>query len=178
MHVSVLYLHLGVQMIVYSFICLYTMYRQGGEAMKIRVEHGDYEENELILHCKELDDECLSLLALLRERSAKLVAFKEGETYMLNPNDICYAESVDGKTFLYTTDTVLESGQSLATLQERHEDAGLIRIGKSQLVNLHHVGMLKSLPNSRIEITLKNGERLIASRHYVQDLKEKLGLLE
>ena len=146
--------------------------------MKIRVEHGEYEENELVLHCRELDDECLSILALLRERSAKLVAFKEGETYMVNPGDICYAESVDGKTFLYTTDMVLESGQSLATLRERHESAGLIRIGKSQLVNLYHVGTLKSLPNSRIEITLKNNERLIASRHYVQNLKEKLGLLE
>ncbi|MDR0381981.1 MAG: LytTR family transcriptional regulator DNA-binding domain-containing protein [Oscillospiraceae bacterium] len=146
--------------------------------MKIRVEHGAYEENELVLHCKELDDECLSVLALLRERSAKLVAFKDGETHVLRPDDVCYAESVDGKTFLYTADTVLESGQSLAALQEKYEGLGFIRIGKSQLVNLYHVGSLKSLPNSRIEITLKNGERLVASRHYVQNLKEKLGLLE
>lgn len=42
--------------------------------MKIRVEHGEYEENELILRCKELDEECLSVLALLRERGAKLAA--------------------------------------------------------------------------------------------------------
>ncbi|MEA4992792.1 hypothetical protein SDC9_71349 [bioreactor metagenome] len=146
--------------------------------MKIRVEHGEYEENELILRCKELDEECLSVLALLRERGAKLAASKDGETHMLSPNDICYAETVDGKTFLYTPDVVLETGHSLAALQDKYEEAGFIRIGKSQLVNLCHAAKLRSLPNSRIELTLKNGERLIASRHYIQNLKEKLGLLE
>lgn len=146
--------------------------------MKIRVEHGGQEENELVLYCKELDEECLEVLALLRERGTKLAAFKDGETHMLKPSDIFYAEAVDGKTFLYTSDMVLESGHSLAALQEKHENTGFVRVGKSQLVNLFHVGKLKSLPNSRIEITLKNGEKLIASRHYVQNLKEKLGLLE
>ena len=146
--------------------------------MKIRVEYGDFAEAELILRCRELDNECLAILAMLRERDARVIAFMDGQTHMLEPRDICYAESVDGKTFLYTTTLVLESGQSLSALQERHEGGGLIRIGKSQLVNLRHVAALKSLPNSRIEMTLKNGERLIASRHYVQSLKEKLGLLE
>ncbi|MEL7610381.1 MAG: LytTR family transcriptional regulator DNA-binding domain-containing protein [Bacillota bacterium] len=45
-------------------------------------------------------------------------------------------------------------------------------------MNLYHVSKLKSLPNSRIGITLKNGENLIVSRHYIQDLKEKLGMPE
>lgn len=146
--------------------------------MKIRVEHGEYEENELILRCKELDEECLSILALMRERSAKMVAFKDGETHILSPDNICYSEAVDGKTFLYTADAVLETAHSLSTLQEKYEEMGFVRIGKSQLVNLYHVAKLRSLPNSRIELTLKNSERLIASRHYVQLLKEKLGLLE
>lgn len=146
--------------------------------MKIRVEHGNYEENELVLRCSVLDDECLEVLTLLRERGAKLAAFKDGEVHILKPVDVFYAEAVDGKTFLYTEHMVLETAHSLAALQERNEDAGLVRIGKSQLVNLYHVDKLKSLPNSRIEITLKNGEKLVVSRHYVQNLKIKLGLIE
>lgn len=146
--------------------------------MQIRVEHGDFDENEVILRCKALDDEMLEVLALLRDRSAKLAAFKDGDTHMLSPSDILYAEAVDGRTFLYTKDMVLESGRSLASLLDAYRDAGLLRIGKSQLVNLYHVAKLKSLPNSRIEITLENKERLIVSRHYIQSLKEKLGLLD
>lgn len=146
--------------------------------MKIIVEHGDFEENEVLLRCKQLDDEMLEVLAMLRERSAKIIAFHGGEAHMLEPRKILYAEAVDGKTFLYTTGAVLETHQSLATLQDAHEELGFIRISKSQLCNLHHVSKLKSLPNSRIELTLKNDEKLIASRHYVQSLKEKLGMLE
>lgn len=146
--------------------------------MKICVEHGDFDENEVVLRCKALDDEMLEVLALLRDRAAKLAAYSEGETHMLLPADICYAEAVDGKTFVYTPALVLETAQSLARLEEQYQDAGLLRIGKSQLVNLYHVVKLKSLPNSRVQLTLKNGERLVASRHYVQSLKEKLGLLD
>ncbi len=145
--------------------------------MRIRVEQADLEENEVVLRCKELDGEALEVLALLRERTAKLAAYAQGEVHLVAPGEVLYAEAVDGKTFLYTADRVLETGHSLAALQEAHQEAGLIRIGKSQLVNLYRVARLKSLPNSRIEITLENGERMVVSRHYVQSLKEKLGLL-
>lgn len=146
--------------------------------MKIRVEHGEFPESEVILRCKELDDEMLDVLALLRERSAKIACFKDGETHFLLPGEVFYAESVDGKVFLYTAGSVLEAHQSLCALLDRYEEAGLVRIGKSQLCNLFQVAKLKSLPNSRVEITLKSNERLIVSRHYVQSLKERLGILE
>ncbi len=145
--------------------------------MEIRVEHGEFEENEVVLHCRELDDEMLEVIALLRERAARLAAHKDGETHMLQPANLYYAEAVDGKTFLYTEDMVLETAHSLSRLEELYGDAGLLRIGKSQLVNLYRVASLRSLPNSRIEVTLQNGEKLIVSRHYIQNLKEKLGLL-
>lgn len=146
--------------------------------MRIRVEHGDFDENELVLRCRELDDEILEVLSILQERSAKLAGYRDGETHMLQPVDVLYAEAVDGKTFLYTTDAVLETHQSLAGLQEAYSEAGLLRIGKSQLCNLRHVARLKSLPNSRIEITLDNGEKLIVSRRYIQDLEERLGMAD
>ena len=183
-HVIIRYLHLGIQIlfILEKYVILLTeaitIAQKVGVAMKIRVEHGEFPENEIILRCKELDDEMMELLALLRERSTKIACFKDGETHFVLPGDIFYAESVDGKTFLYTSDSVLETHQSLTALLSRHEEAGMLRIGKSQLCNLYHVAKLKSLPNSRIEITLKNHERLVVSRHYVQSMKEKLGILE
>lgn len=142
--------------------------------MKIRVEHIADAENEVILRCKELDEEMLEILSLLRERTTKLIGQKNGEIHMLQPSDLLYVDSVDGKTFLYTRNMVLETAKSLSRLEELHSDTGIVRIGKSQLVNLYHVAKLKSLPNSRIEITLISNEKLIVSRHYVQDLKERL----
>lgn len=146
--------------------------------MKIQVEHGDFDENEIVLRCKELDDEMIEVLSMLRERSATITGYKDGDAHIINPGSILYAEAVDGKTFIYTVDMVLQTHQSLAALQNTHGHAGFTRIGKSQLVNLYHVEKLKSLANSRIEIALKNGEKLIVSRHFTQGLKERLGMQE
>ena len=146
--------------------------------MKIRVQNGEYNENELVLYCKVMDEECMAVLSLLQERDLKLVATKDEETHIVKPSDILYVEAVDGKTFVYTLGMVLESRQGLSTLQERYENHGFVRIGKSLIVNLYQVERLRSLPNTRIGVTLKNGEKLIVSRHYVQTLKDKLGLAE
>lgn len=146
--------------------------------VKIRVEHGEYEESEIILRCRELDDEMLEILAILRERSSKLVGYRDGEAHMLAPTSIFYVDAVDGRTFLYTADAVYETHHSLTTLQSHHAEAGFHRIGKSQIVNLLHVAKLKSQLNSRVEVSLHNGEKLIVSRHYVPSLKEKLGMLD
>jgi len=54
---------------------------------------------------------------------------------------------------------------------------GYIRIGKSQLVNLRYIKKLKNMSNRRIEVTLKSDEKLIVSRHYIQEFKSKLGII-
>lgn len=146
--------------------------------MKIRVEYGDFSEAEVILRCRQGDEEALSLQTLLREHAARLAAYREDEIFLVEPGDLLYAESVDGKTFICTPQQVLETKLTLMQIHARYEDNGIVRIGKSQLINLYQVGKLKSLPHSRIEVTLKNGEKLIVSRHYSGGLKEKLGLLE
>lgn len=146
--------------------------------MKIRIEYGEYEEPEWVLHCKSLDAQLQAMLDLLQERTQKITAFHNKEIYLLRPADMYYAEVVDGKTFICTRNMVLETNFSLADLQNAYDFTGVVRIGKSQLINLYQVASLKSLPNSRIEITLKNGEKLIASRHYIQYLKAKIGMLD
>ena len=45
--------------------------------MKITVEHTDSEENEVILRCRELDDEMLRLLALVRSGMQKLLVWND-----------------------------------------------------------------------------------------------------
>jgi DNA-binding LytR/AlgR family response regulator len=144
--------------------------------MKILVEHRPGEENEVILRCETLDDEMLEILALLKERSAKITTYKDGEAFMLSPASVYYVDTADNKTFVYTKEDVYETPYSLFELENRYQNAGFIRIGKSQVVNLRHIEKLKSLPDRRIEVTLESGERLIVSRHYRQVFREKLGM--
>lgn len=144
--------------------------------MKITIEHVSCEENEVILKCRELDAEMQEVLSYLKKSMPKLAAKKEEDLILLGPNEIFYADSVDNRTFLYTKDDVLESKDSLASIEEKFSDSGLVRIGKSQLVNLHHVRQLKSILYSRIQITLESGDKLVVSRHYAQVFKNRLGV--
>ncbi|MBU5307461.1 LytTR family transcriptional regulator DNA-binding domain-containing protein [Clostridioides mangenotii] len=145
--------------------------------MKIIVEHTSCEENKIILKCAHLDDEMLEILAFLKERTIKLLAHRDGEVFMLMPDEIFYAETLDGRTILYTKDDIFYSQDSLAHLETKYSDMGYIRIGKSQPVNLRYIKKLKNMSNRRIEVTLKSDEKLIVSRHYIQEFKSKLGII-
>lgn len=71
--------------------------------MKITVEHTESGENEVILRCREVDDEMLRLLALIRAGMQKLLVWNpEKEMLPLNIAEVVYCETVEEKTFVYT----------------------------------------------------------------------------
>lgn len=49
---------------------------------------------------------------------------------------------------------------------------GFLRISKAALVNLMKITALKPALNGRFSAVLSNGEEIIISRKYVQDLKD------
>lgn len=145
--------------------------------MKITVEHVPEGENEVVLRCRELDDEMLRVLALLRSGLQKLLVWNEArETLPLSVSQVVYCETVEEKTFVYTPDGMYQTALALAELEDRWEDLGLFRCGKSFVVNLHEIRSLKSCGAGRIEATLSTGERLMISRHYAPMLRERLGM--
>lgn len=147
--------------------------------MKITIEHGEFPEHEIILRCKSLDEEMIHILTLLKSQSQNLCVWDESEKkelFFLSPSDILYGESVDEKTFLYDADKVYRTALSLAELCGRYESMGYFRVGKSTIVNLYKISSLKSRSAGRIEAAMKNGERIMISRHYAPLLRQKLGI--
>ena len=53
---------------------------------------------------------------------------------------------------------------------------GILRAGKSVLLNFAHVAALRPDFGGRMRVTMSNGEVVVASRQYVPALKAKLGL--
>ena len=145
--------------------------------MKITVEHCVTPENEVILRCRELDEEMLHILALLRPGMQSLSAFtEERETVFLPPREVLYAESVEERTWLYCERAVWRTALSLSELEARYEALGFCRVSRSMVVNLHGIRQLKSCAGSRIEATMRNGEKVMISRHYGPLLRERLGM--
>lgn len=88
--------------------------------MKITVEHIESEENEVILRCRELDDEMLRLLALVRAGMQKLLVWNEQKELLpLNVSETVYCETVEEKTFVYTENGMYQTALTLSELEER-----------------------------------------------------------
>ena len=51
-----------------------------------------------------------------------------------------------------------------------------MRISKSCILNVMTLKNVRALLNGKMEAELENGEKVIVTRHYVETLKQKLGL--
>jgi len=133
-------------------------------------------EMEVVINCKQLTPEIEKIIHMLRMMDKKLTGVANGETYIINIDDILYIESVDKKTFIYTSDRVYESSFKLYELEQQLETHSFFRANKSCVINFKCIKSLKADIDRRIKVTLINGEKLIVSRQYAEQLKERLGV--
>ncbi|MBD5546382.1 MAG: LytTR family transcriptional regulator [Lachnospiraceae bacterium] len=131
---------------------------------------------EITISCNRLTPEIEKMLATLRILDRQLMAMKGEETYLLDVSKVIYLESVDRKTFVYTGENVYESSLKLYELEQQLDECGFFRASKSCLVQLKYIKSLKADINRRIRVTLENGEQIIVSRQYAEELKKKLGV--
>ena len=134
------------------------------------------EEEEIILKCKQTDEQILKMIYTLKAGREKLTSFKDGSIVQVEPKSIYYFEAVDNKTFLYLEKEIYETKAKLYELEERFKGTDFLRVSKSTILNLAKVAKLSPALGGRFEAIMKNGEKLIISRQYVPALKDKLGL--
>jgi len=144
--------------------------------LKIIIEKPqDGEEDHIIVKCHNPSTELLSILSTITTRNNLLIANIGNEIHRVNPSDIFYIETVDNKTFLYCKSNVYESKQKLYELEGLAMD-DFLRISKSVIVNLSKIKSLIPSMSGRLEAVLTNGERVVISRQYVNELKKNFGL--
>lgn len=144
--------------------------------MKIVIEElKDGEEDQIIIKCREMPEELLHALSLLKSQET-LIAYEKNEIYRIRPKEIYYIEVVDNKTFIYAEEKVLESRQKLYELEKCLANGDFLRVSKSVLLNLGRIKSLSPALNGRFEAILDNNEKIIISRQYVCDMKKMLGI--
>ena len=95
---------------------------------------------------------------------------------ILDIEKILYIEAVDRKTFVYTENECYESELKLYEIEEELLERDFLRISKQSIVNLRKIRSLKADINRKIRVTLQNGEQIVVSRMYSDELRRKLGL--
>ena len=143
--------------------------------MDVRIEKIGKEEEELVLiRCRAVTDQVREIAAFVRSRQGSLTGTAGTEQYEIPMADICYIESVDGRTFLYTGGGVYETVYRLYELEERLQPKHFLRVAKSMLVNLMQIRSIQPALNGRFTAVLHSGEKIIISRSYVKALKAAL----
>lgn len=143
--------------------------------MKISIDvNENLTDTEIVISCRKLTPEIEKLLASIRVLNRQMMAVKDGETYILDVSRIVYIESVDRKTFVYTEKDCYESKLKLYEMEERLCEGGFFRVSKSCLVNIHFIKSLRNDINRKIRLTLENGEQVMVSRQYADEIKARL----
>ena len=146
--------------------------------MKIEIITDENAEDlKISVVCRHLSPQVEKIIAMLRMTDHQLTARKNDEIHLLDISRVIYIEAIDRKCFVYTAEDIYESEFKLYELERQLEEYGFFRVSKSVLIHLHNVQSLKADINRRIRITMSNGEQIIASRQYADQLKRRLGVI-
>lgn len=139
-------------------------------------EDANIEETMIEVTYKTYDRKLQQLINLVEEKNIDLSGKYHGETHFINMKDICYIESVDNLTFLYTDQLVFESKEKLYFFEQRLLNTSFLRISKNTLLNMDYLKSVSVLPNYKLEAKLLNLEKLVINRHYTKNIKAYLNI--
>ena len=143
--------------------------------MNVRIEQVEKEHAELVLiRCHAVTDEVREIESFIKSRAGSLTGTSDEKQYEIPVTDVCYIESVDGKTFLYTRNRVYETAYRIYELEELLKPKHFLRISKPMLVNLMKIRSIQPAFNGRFTAIPHSGEKIIISRNYVKALKAAL----
>ena len=133
-------------------------------------------ETEITVRCTDMTEELTEILSHISLIDHNCAGKANGETFFIPMKDILYFESVDEKVFFYTANETYESTAKLCQIEERLTGTLFARISKTVIANLKKMRSIKSAEHSRLMATMTHGEKLVVSRRYVSEIKEKLGV--
>ena len=128
-------------------------------------------ETAVEIHCRTADEKIGKLKKYIEAYGMTLSGRSGSETRIVALNDILYFESVDGRTFIYTRDSVLETDKKLYELEEWLDQSDFYRCSKSCILNINAVEKLRPEISRNITAFMTGGDAITISRRYVSGFK-------
>ena len=141
--------------------------------MELRIRKIDGGTREYIeIGCHSENSTVRSIVRFVKGLEGSVSGSKDEKIYEIPIVDIFYIESVDNKTFIYSSKDSFETGLKLYEFEELLKEKSFLRISKSVIVNVMKVDSIKPAFNGRFLCKLSNGEDVIISRKYVSEFRE------
>ena len=132
------------------------------------------EETEVKIICKEKTPEIDKMVDLINSHIYSIIGKLDGESFILNLNDIYYFEAFENKVFAYLETEVYEVSQKIADLVEMLSHTAFLQTSRTVILNLDKINKIKTMVNGRIMAELSNNEKMIITRVYANNFKDKL----
>lgn len=87
--------------------------------------------------------------------------------------EIYYFETVERKIFVYTEKDVYRLALTMAELEDMTRESDIVRISRTCFINIGHLKGIKQIKNSHLEAELDNDEKVIVSRKYLKEIKQR-----
>lgn len=143
--------------------------------MKLTInQSSNQEEPEIIINCSYVDKTLKKIIDYITQFTFTIEAEDNGKMYQLPIDKIYYMESVDGRTYLYDKTHSYLCKKSLQALEETLVNTPFARVSKTCLLNTAYLRCVETYPNHRLKAELGNGEQIIISRNYIDNLYKKI----
>jgi len=143
--------------------------------MKLTVEERpEISETEITIKCQKKDEKIEKIVEVISTYFINVIGKKDGENYRLNLEDIYYFEAVENRVFAYVEKDVYEVNYKILELEELLKNTSFLRVSRTVILNILKIEKVSTLVNGRILAILLNKEKMIISRAYSKDFRNKL----
>ena len=143
--------------------------------MKVKIITGqDFNDTVVEIKCHEVTKEIENLVNTINKMFINIAGKKDGETFILNLDDIYYFEAVENRVFAYMKEEVYEVDYKIAELVTLLSRTTFIQTSRTIILNINKINKIRSIVNGRIMAVLVNDEKMIISRLYANSFKNKL----
>lgn len=143
--------------------------------MKLTVEERpEISETEITIKCQKKDEKIEKIVEVISTYFINVIGKKDGENYRLNLEDIYYFEAVENRVFAYVEKDVYEVNYKILELEEFLKNTSFLRVSRTVILNILKIEKVSTLVNGRILAILLNKEKMIISRAYSKDFRNKL----
>lgn len=145
--------------------------------MHFKVEQISEEtEESVMVCCHDPEAEWVNKVHEAASGQVVICGSIEGKRHQIKLSDVYYFEVVDGNSYIYTKREVFTAKEKLYEFENISLQSSLFRCSKSMILNADKIDYVQPSISGRFEAVLSNGEAVVVSRKYVNDLKHKLGM--
>jgi len=102
----------------------------------------------------------------------RLFVREAGRVIPVRTSEVVRLEAADDFVFIHTTAHRYRMGAPLHHIADRLDPAQFVRVHRSHIVNLDHVASMSPYDGSRMQVRLRDGTLLVASRQCSRILRE------